>query len=68
MFVALGATRVLQREEAYVWDYCDASVLLASRTALACIREDSALACVKRLEADMDEDERTVLMVSDLLK
>ena len=43
---ALKAAEVIQSQEAYVWDYCSESLVLTSRTALACLQEKKVIKLV----------------------
>lgn len=45
----MGAASILRSEEAYLWDYCDTSLHISSRLALACAAGEKAYDLVVKL-------------------
>ena len=58
MMKSLGAAEILAREEAYIWDYCDASLQFSSRMALAYTSGAEAYSVVMKVKDDRRYDAR----------
>ena len=46
IFKALRAVDTIRNQEAYIWTYCSESLVLTSRTALACLQEKKVIKLV----------------------
>lgn len=51
---ALNAVQTIEREESFIWKYCDESLVLSSRMALACLQE-TKIASLAKYCAPMDD-------------
>lgn len=52
---SLNTAAVLEREEPFIWDYCDASLQLSSRMALACAKGEEAYKIFVKLDQERYE-------------
>ena len=52
----LKASEIIQNQEAYLWDYCSESLVLTSRTTLACLQEKKFF----KLLLDYDRNEKAI--------
>ena len=49
---SLRATQIIESQEAHIWNFCEASVQISSRMALACLHEQQLFQLVKRCGSD----------------
>ena len=56
MMKSLGAAEILVREEAYIWDYCDSSLQVSSRMAIAYTSGAEAYRAIMKLSNGLEDD------------
>lgn len=52
---SLNAAQIIRSEEPYLWDFCDLSLQLDSRMALACVEENKAYELIRSYRIYADE-------------